>query len=77
MTWLASDEAAGVTGRVFEASGVRFAVAEGWHRGPSEDAVDDPAAVGPLVERLLAVAVAPSGMPGLTGRDPAAAPPRS
>ena len=33
VTWLASTESAGVTGRVFEASGQFLAVAEGWHRG--------------------------------------------
>ena len=32
-----SEEAAGVTGRVFEASGQVLAVAEGWVRGPSTD----------------------------------------
>ena len=35
VTWLCSEEAAGVTGRVFEASGQTLAVAEGWVRGPS------------------------------------------
>ena len=34
VTWLASPESTGVTGRVFEASGRALAVAEGWHRGP-------------------------------------------
>ena len=37
-TWLASEEAAGVTGRVFEASGQFLAVAEGWVRGPQHRA---------------------------------------
>ena len=31
VTWLASTESKGVTGRVFEASGDTLAVAEGWH----------------------------------------------
>ncbi len=35
VTWLCSPESAGVTGRVFEASGQTLAVAEGWVRGPS------------------------------------------
>mgnify|MGYP003338567317 FL=1 len=35
VTWLASAESKGVTGRVFEASGRTFAIAEGWVRGPS------------------------------------------
>jgi NAD(P)-dependent dehydrogenase (short-subunit alcohol dehydrogenase family) len=53
-TWLASPQSAGVTGRVFEASGAYLAVAEGWHRGPSASAVDDPEEVDAVVRKLLA-----------------------
>ena len=56
VTWLCSEEAAGVTGRVFEASGQTLAVAEGWVRGPSTEPVDDPTALGPIVADLLAKA---------------------
>jgi NAD(P)-dependent dehydrogenase (short-subunit alcohol dehydrogenase family) len=68
-TWLASPQSAGITGRVFEASGQMLAVAEGWHRGPSAAAVDDPEAVDEIVRDLLARTRAPSGMDGkeLTG----------
>ncbi|MBV8463272.1 MAG: SDR family NAD(P)-dependent oxidoreductase [Acidimicrobiales bacterium] len=52
-TWLASTESTGVTGRVFEASGRMLAVAEGWHRGPTAEAVADPEGVGPVVAELL------------------------
>ena len=52
-TWLASPQSAGITGRVFEASGRMLAVAEGWHRGPSAAAVDDPEAVDEVVRDLL------------------------
>ena len=55
-TWLASEEAAGVTGRVFEASGQFLAVAEGWQRGPSTAPIDDPTQLGPVVADLLASA---------------------
>src|SRR5204863_2545084 len=41
-TWLASSQSAGVTGRVFEASGRVLAIAESWHRGPMAEAVDEP-----------------------------------
>jgi len=54
VTWLASAESSGVTGRVFEASGRVFAVAESWHRGPVAPPPDDPTKVGPLVADLLA-----------------------
>src|SRR6478609_4407225 len=56
VTWLCSEEAAGVTGRVFEASGQTLAVAEGWVRGPSTTPVDDPTTLGPIVADLLAKA---------------------
>jgi NAD(P)-dependent dehydrogenase (short-subunit alcohol dehydrogenase family) len=63
-TWLASPQSAGITGRVFEASGKMLAVAEGWHRGPAAPAVDDPAAVDELVRDLLGRTRAPAGMDG-------------
>jgi NAD(P)-dependent dehydrogenase (short-subunit alcohol dehydrogenase family) len=53
-TWLASPQSAGVTGRVFEASGAYLAVAEAWHRGPSAPAVDEPGEVDAVVRKLLA-----------------------
>jgi hypothetical protein len=53
-TWLASADAADVTGQVIEASGGVLAVAEGWHRGPSIEAVDAPQRVGPMIRELLA-----------------------
>ena len=70
VTWLCSEEAAGVTGRVFEASGQMLAVAEGWVRGPSAGPVDDPTAVGPIVAGLLADARGNSGMDGRPGSPP-------
>ncbi len=69
-TWLASEESAGVTGRVFEASGSLLAVAEGWVRGPTVSPVDDPEALGPIVESLLADARLNSGMDGVPGGAP-------
>ena len=66
VTWLVSDEAADVTGRVFEASGQFLAVAEGWVRGPAVDPTDDPESLGPIVESLLANARGRTGMDGKT-----------
>jgi NAD(P)-dependent dehydrogenase (short-subunit alcohol dehydrogenase family) len=63
-TWLASEQSEGVTGRVFEATGQLLAVAEGWHRGPTAMAVEDPAAVDEVVRDLLAAARLPAGMDG-------------
>jgi NAD(P)-dependent dehydrogenase (short-subunit alcohol dehydrogenase family) len=67
--WLASEESSGVTGRVFEASGRLLGVAEGWHRGPTVAPVEDPAAIGPLVEELLARARPPADMNGADRTD--------
>jgi NAD(P)-dependent dehydrogenase (short-subunit alcohol dehydrogenase family) len=63
-TWLASPRSAGITGRVFEASGRMLAVAEGWHRGPHAAAVDDPEAVDDVIRGLLEHTRAPAGMNG-------------
>ena len=70
VTWLASAESKGVTGRVFEASGRTFAIAEGWVRGPSQAPVDDPTRLGPIVEELLGKARPNSGMDGRPGSWP-------
>ena len=63
-TWLASPQSAGVTGRVFEASGAYLAVAESWHRGPSAQPVDDPSEVDAVIRPLLAKARPNSDMFG-------------
>lgn len=70
VTWLASDESADVTGRVFEASGQTLAIAEGWVRGPGHAPVDDPTRLGPVVAELLAAARPNSGMNGVPGAWP-------
>ena len=70
VTWLASPESAGVTGRVFEASGRTLAIAEGWHRGPRVDPEEDPAKLGPIVADLLAKARRNAGMDGDDGTWP-------
>jgi NAD(P)-dependent dehydrogenase (short-subunit alcohol dehydrogenase family) len=67
VTWLASEESADVTGRVFEASGQVLAVAEGWVRGPRQAPVDDPTKLGPIVAELVSKARQNSGMNGEPG----------
>jgi NAD(P)-dependent dehydrogenase (short-subunit alcohol dehydrogenase family) len=54
VVWLASRASAGVTGRVFLASGRSLGIAEGWREGPTAEPVDDPEAVGAVVAGLLA-----------------------
>jgi NAD(P)-dependent dehydrogenase (short-subunit alcohol dehydrogenase family) len=63
-TWLASTQSAGVTGRVFEASGRLFGIAESWHRGPTADPVDDPTKIDAVARRLLANARPNADMAG-------------
>jgi len=54
VTWMASKDSADVTGQVIESSGLVLAIAEGWHRGPTQAPVADVADVGPAVRALLA-----------------------
>lgn len=64
VTWLVSTESSGVTGRVFEASGRVFGIAEGWHRGPTVEPLDDPTKMGAVVKDLVAQARKNAGMDG-------------
>jgi len=64
VTWLASTESREVSGRVFEASGRVLAVAEGWHRGPTIAAIDDPLQIGSEVVELVKRARKNAGMDG-------------
>jgi len=64
VTWLASPESADITGRVIETSGLRTAVAEGWHRGPNAESADSPAGVGAVLKPLVAAAAKNAGMGG-------------
>jgi len=64
ITWLASPESKGVTGRVFDISGQALSVSEGWHRGPTTTPVMDPTLMGPLVEQLVAEARPNADMSG-------------
>jgi NAD(P)-dependent dehydrogenase (short-subunit alcohol dehydrogenase family) len=54
--WLASKLSADVTEQVIEVSGTNFAIAEGWHRGPTGTPVADPAEVDAAIRKLLAEA---------------------
>lgn len=56
VAWLASVPSARVNGRVIEAGGGIFAIAEGWHRGPGAVPVRDPLVTGQTLEALIAQA---------------------
>lgn len=56
VTWLSSAAAADVSGRVFEAWGNGFSVAQGWQHGPIMEAARDPAAIEDGIRHILAAA---------------------
>jgi NAD(P)-dependent dehydrogenase (short-subunit alcohol dehydrogenase family) len=53
VVWLASAESGAINGRVIEAGNGIFAVAEGWHRGPTIEQTDDPVALGPVLTQMV------------------------
>jgi len=65
VVWLGSLESAGVTARVFESSGGRLGISEGWRRGPSvtQERRWEPDELGAVVQDLLAKA---APVPGLS-----------
>jgi NAD(P)-dependent dehydrogenase (short-subunit alcohol dehydrogenase family) len=64
VTWLASAESGDITGRIFESAGGLLAVAEGWHRGPTGDPLEDPTALGPIARDMVKRARLNAGMNG-------------
>ena len=63
-TWLASPEAANVTGRVFDVAGQRVGISEGWVLGPSGNQGDDPESVGAVINEIAGKARLNSNMFG-------------
>ncbi len=55
-TWLASGESADITGRIFEAWGIRYSVLEGYTHGPEMEAQEDPTKLNAEVHRIVAAA---------------------
>ncbi|HVM66676.1 MAG TPA: SDR family oxidoreductase [Acidimicrobiales bacterium] len=53
VTWLASAESRDINGEVIESNGFVIAIAEGWHRGPTDEPPGSPEEVGAVVRRLL------------------------
>ena len=66
VAWLCSAESADVTGRVFETSGGKLSVADGWHEGAAVDkgARWEPAELGGVVRKLIADTRAPQKVYG-------------
>ena len=53
VAWLCSKQASGVSGKVFEAWGYGYAVAESWQHGPLTQASKDPTELGPKIEEII------------------------
>lgn len=66
VVWLGSEDAADVSGQVFEVSGGKISVAEGWHEGPMVDKGErwQPHEMGAAVRTLLEAARSPSKVYG-------------
>ncbi len=66
VVWLGSAESRDVTGCVFEVSGGKVSIADGWRQGPEIDkgARWDPAELGPVVRKLLNKRVPPQKVYG-------------
>jgi NAD(P)-dependent dehydrogenase (short-subunit alcohol dehydrogenase family) len=65
VVYLASEQAAEITGRVIQAGFGRLAVCEGWRRGAEDAQVDDPATAGACVREMIARVRKNSGMDGM------------
>ena len=65
VTYLASEAAQDITGRVIQAGVGRIAVCEGWRRGAEVAQVEDPAEAGRLIRQMLPKVRKNSGMDGM------------
>ena len=65
VTYLASEVAQDITGRVIQAGVGRIAVCEGWRRGAEVAQVEDPAEAGRLIRQMLPKVRKNSGMDGM------------
>ena len=54
VVWLASTQSGDINGRVIEAGNGIVAIAEGWHRGPMIEQMEDPVALGPILNGMVA-----------------------
>ena len=66
--WLASTLSRDVTEQIIEVSGTSFAIAEGWHRGPTGTPLSDPTEVDAAVRKLLADARPHTNMAEVTSK---------
>lgn len=70
VTWLASTQSAHISGRVFEAWGYGFGVAEGWQHGPVAEASKDPTVLAERINEMLCHARGNAGLDRDTWSNP-------
>ena len=65
IVWIASAESSEFTGRTIEAGGGLLGIAEGWHRGPTAEPIEDPSKLGATMMDLQKRARLNAGMNGM------------
>lgn len=70
VAWLASPESKDISGRVFEAWGYGYTVAESWQHGPITAASKDPAELGAAIHKIVRDARNNAGIDRDTWLDP-------
>lgn len=70
VAYLASEQSAPISGRVFEAWGFGYSVIESWQHGPRMDASMDPAAIDAEVKKIVGFARPNAGIDRDTWLDP-------
>jgi NAD(P)-dependent dehydrogenase (short-subunit alcohol dehydrogenase family) len=70
VTWLASAESKGISGRVFESWGYGYTVAENWQHGAYTEASKDPTTLGPSIRDIVARSRKNAGVDRDTWLDP-------
>jgi NAD(P)-dependent dehydrogenase (short-subunit alcohol dehydrogenase family) len=70
VTWLASSESKGISGRIFEVGGFGIAVVESWQHGPIADSSKDPTELGERMRKIVKFARANAGIDRDTWLDP-------
>jgi NAD(P)-dependent dehydrogenase (short-subunit alcohol dehydrogenase family) len=70
VTWLCSDEAKGISGRIFETSGMGFGVVESWQHGPMAPAYLDPTTLGNAIRQIVRFARPNAGIEPNNWLDP-------
>lgn len=70
VAWLAGPESKDISGRVFEAWGYGYSVAESWQHGPITEATKDPATLNAAIHRIVTNARNNAGIDRDTWLDP-------